>query len=122
MTYFTGFRFALGLAALALGAVFLSLGEASAQTDAEQVTILSGFETAASQRTRTIIRTRRRGDRLVVDKWNVPLGGDSELDGGHNGVQASSQRASTGRSAEKVQNGVRVINARRSTRNVVRIR
>lgn len=121
MTYFTGLRFALGMAVLCLGAGFLCTGTASAQTDAEQVTILSGFEKSASQRTRTIIRTRRRGDRLVVDKWRVPLGGDSQPDGGQTGAQASSQQASTGRSAEKARNGVRVINARGSTRNVVRI-
>ena len=97
-------------------------GTASAQSEAEKVVIRSGFETGAAERTRTIIRTRRRGDRLVVDKWRVPLGGDSELDGGQNGSAQGAGRAATGRSAEATRNGVRVINARGGARNLVRIR
>jgi len=123
MAYLFRFRIVFGLVLFGLGVAFWGFGKASAQSDAEQISILSGFETSAADRTRTIIRTRLRGDRLVVDKWRVPLGTDRELEGGQNGArQASSRRAATGRSAETLQNGVRVINSRSATRNVVRLR
>ncbi len=119
MINFIAPRFALGFVLLASGFVLCGAEPASADgAQSEKVVIVSGFETAASNRTRTIVRTRRRGDRLVIDRRFVPLGGNNELNGGPN---AATGRAATGRSRETVQNGVRVINGRGSSRNVTRI-
>lgn len=115
MAYFTRIRLIIGLALFGLGAVLIGAEPAAAQSQSEQVQIFSGFETAASQRTRTIVRRRQRGDQLVIDRRRIQLGGNSELSGGTLG------RASTGRSRETVQNGVRVINGRGSQRNITRI-
>ena len=119
MINFIAHRFALVFVLLVSG--FLLWGAEPALADggpSKMVTIVSGFETAASNRTRTIVRKRRRGDRLVIDRRFVPLGGNNELSGGPN---AATGRAATGRSRETVQNGVRVINGRGSSRNMIRI-
>ena len=119
MINFIAHRFALVFVLLVSG--FLLWGAEPALADGDpskKVTIVSGFETAASNRTRTIVRKRRRGDRLVIDRRFVPLGGNNELSGGPN---AATGRAATGRSRETVQNGVRVINGRGSSGNMIRI-
>ncbi|MEO9968384.1 MAG: hypothetical protein ABJG15_00925 [Hyphomonadaceae bacterium] len=115
MAYFIQIRSIFGLALFGIGAVLLGSGAATAQSKSDQVQIYSGFETTASERTRTYIRTRRVGGQLVIDKRRVRLGGGGELRGGPSEAAGEgSRRAATGRSRESLQNGVRVINSRRS--------
>ena len=82
MINFAVHRFAFVFVFVLLVSGFVLWGAEPAMADGGQsknVTIVSGFETAASNRTRTIVRKRRRGDRLVIDRRFVRLGGNNEF-------------------------------------------
>jgi len=120
MAYFIRLRFVFSLVLLAAGLVFAGSTSATAQSKSETVEIFSGFETsAATFRERRVVR-RDSARRVVVNRTLFPVVPAEELDGGPNDTPQSTSgntqrragRASTGRSREVTERGVRIINKR----------
>ncbi len=133
MTYFTRSRFALaalvltgGLLSDVFSIAWADGSEATTSAGEGKVEIISGFETSAfSDRTRTIIRKRQRGNDWIIDRRYIALGGsgsaliaadaeeDVETDEASEAAEVPmGDRAATGRSPEVELKGVRIINKR----------